>query len=213
MIAVSYITLAIATGRTAKRAMEFLERAGIDFPDYHNKSRKLVIYDTSNKIRLIFAKTADLCTYVEKGAADVGIIGKDTIMEETPDVYELLDFGFGKCQIAVAGFPEKDLLNQANLTVASKYPRIAEAFFKQKNKRIETIKLNGSIELAPLIGLSDIIVDIVETGTTLKENGLVVLDEIADVSARLIVNKASYATKTDDIQSFIERLTEVLEEA
>lgn len=213
MIAVSYITLAIATGRTAKRAMEFLERAGIDFPDYHNKSRKLVIYDTTNKIRLIFAKTADLCTYVEKGAADVGIIGKDTIMEETPDVYELLDFGFGKCQIAVAGFPEKDLLNQANLTVASKYPRIAEAFFKQKNKRIETIKLNGSIELAPLIGLSDIIVDIVETGTTLKENGLVVLDEIADVSARLIVNKASYATKTDDIQSFIERLTEVLEEA
>ena|SRR5690625_646480 len=201
-----YLTLAIATGRTSKRAMKFLEDAGIEFPDFHNKSRKLVIYDTTNKIKLIFAKTADLSTYVEKGAADVGIVGKDTIMEEQPDVYELLDFEFGKCKLIVAGFPDQELNNGKKLTIATKYPAVTEAFFEEQGKRVETIKLNGSIELAPLIGLSDIIVDIVETGTTLKQNGLVVLDEIADVSARLIVNKASYARKTEQIQSFINQL-------
>lgn len=206
-----HLTLAIATGRTAKRAMKFLEEAGIEFPDFHNNSRKLVIYDTTKKIKLIFAKTADLSTYVEKGAADVGIVGKDTIMEEQPDVYELLDFGFGKCKLIVAGFPEQEMNNGKKLVIASKYPKITEAFFEEKGKRVETIKLNGSIELAPLIGLSDIIVDIVETGTTLKQNGLVVLDEIADVSARLIVNKASYARKTDQIQSFINQLKSALE--
>ena len=206
-----YLTLAIATGRTSKRAMEFMERAGIEFPDYHNKSRKLVIYDTTKTIKLIFAKTADLATYVEKGAADVGIVGKDTIMEEKPDVYELLDFGFGKCKLIVAGFPNTALNNGKVLTVATKYPLITEAFFQEKGKRVETIKLNGSIELAPLIGLSDVIVDIVETGTTLNQNGLVVLDEIVDVSARLIVNKASYATKTNQIQAFINELKAVLE--
>lgn len=203
--------MAIATGRTSKRAMKFLEQAKIDFPDYYNNSRKLVIYDTTNKIKLIFAKTADLCTYIEKGAADIGIVGKDTIMEEQPDVYELLDLGFGKCKLIVAGFPEQDLNNGKLLTIASKYPAVAEAFYKEKGKRVETIKLNGSVELAPLIGLSDIIVDIVETGTTLKQNGLVILDEIADISARLIVNKASYATKTQQIQHFIDNLKLVLE--
>lgn len=200
------LTLAIATGRTSKRAMKFLENAGIEFPDFHNNSRKLVIYDTTKKIKLIFAKTADLSTYVEKGAADVGIVGKDTIMEEQPDVYELLDFEFGKCKLIVAGFPDQELNNGKKLTIATKYPAVTEAFFEEQGKRVETIKLNGSIELAPLIGLSDIIVDIVETGTTLKQNGLVVLDEIADVSARLIVNKASYARKTEQIQSFINQL-------
>ncbi len=205
------ITLAIATGRTAKRAMVFLEKAGIDFPDYHNNSRKLVIYDTTKKIKLIFAKTADLCTYIEKGAADVGIVGKDTIMEEQPDVYELLDLGFGKCKLVVAGFPNQQLNNGQLITIASKYPAVAESFFAEKGKRVEAIKLNGSVELAPLIGLSDIIVDIVETGTTLKENGLIVLEEIADISARLIVNKASYATKTKHIQEFIDQLKSELE--
>lgn len=206
-----YLTLAIATGRTSKRAMKFLEEAGIEFPDFYNNSRKLVIYDTTKKIKLIFAKTADLSTYVEKGAADVGIVGKDTIMEEKPDVYELLDFGFGKCKLIVAGFPEQEMNNGKKLIIATKYPEITEAFFEEKGKRVETIKLNGSIELAPLIGLSDVIVDIVETGTTLKQNGLVVLDEIADVSARLIVNKASYARKTDQIQTFISQLKSALE--
>lgn len=205
------ITLAIATGRIADRAMDFLERAGIVFPDYHNNSRKLVMYDEGKMIKLIFAKTADLATYVEKGAADVGIVGKDTIIEEQPDVYELLDFGFGKCQLAVAGFPETELYNGRALTVASKYPTIAQTFFNEKGVQVEAIKLNGSVELAPLIGLSDVIVDIVETGTTLKQNGLIVLDSIADVSSRLIVNKASFATKTEKIQQFVDQLKTVLE--
>lgn len=189
--------------------MEFLEKSGIEFPDF--QSRKLVIYDKTNKIKLIFAKTADLSTYVEKGAADVGIVGKDTIMEEKPDVYELLDFEFGKCKLIVAGFPDQEMPHGKKLTIATKYPEITEAFFAEQDKRVETIKLNGSIELAPLIGLSDLIVDIVETGTTLKQNGLVILDEIADVSARLIVNKASYARKTEQIQDFIHTLKSALE--
>lgn len=209
----SYLTLAIATGRTADRAMSFLEKAGIDFPDFHNKSRKLVIYDKTETIKLIFAKTADLSTYVEKGAADVGIVGKDTIMEEKPDVYEMLDFGFGKCKLAVAGFPNQTLRNGKALTIASKYPAVTEAYFADQGQKVETIKLNGSVELAPLIGLSDVIVDIVETGTTLKQNGLDVLEDVATVSARLIVNKASYATKTEQIQSFIEKLKVGLEES
>lgn len=206
-----YLTLAIATGRTAKRAMTFLADAGIEFPDYHNNKRKLVIFDTTRKIKLIFAKTADLTTYVEKGAADVGIVGKDTIMEEQPDVYELLDFGFGKCTLAVAGFPEDTVKKEEKQIIATKYPNITESFFRDRGQRVETIKLNGSIELAPLIGLSDLIVDIVETGTTLKQNGLVVLEDMMDVSARLIVNKASYATKTEQVQNFINQLKTVLE--
>lgn len=208
---VSDLTLAIPTGRISDRAMDFLERAEFVFPDYHNNSRKLVIYDETGSLKLIFAKTADLTTYVEKGAADIGIIGKDPIIEDQPDVYELLDLGFGKCQMVVAGFPNTKLYDGRSLTVASKYPHIAEMFFEEKGVKIEAIKLNGSVELAPLIGLSDVIVDLVETGTTLKQNGLVVLDSIVDVSARVIVNKASFATKTEKIQQFVDRLKTVLE--
>lgn len=206
-----YITLAVATGRTAKKAIELFEKSGLYFPDYHNKSRKLVIYDRTKTVKLIFVKTADLTTYVEKGAADIGVIGKDTIMEEQPDVYELVDLNVSKCELAVAGFPEQQYETMKNLTVATKYTNLTKAFFDEKGIRVEIIKLNGSIELAPLLGLSDVIVDIVETGTTLKENGLVVLDKVADVSARLIVNKASYATKTSRIEHFIDELKAVLE--
>ena len=205
-----YITLAIATGRISKQAMALLEESGISFPDYHKKTRKLVIYDQTKTVKLIFVKTADLPTYVEKGAADIGIIGKDTIMEEQPDVYELLDLNLGKCQLVVAGFPNQKLQNGAPLIVATKYPLITKSFFDEKEIRIETIKLNGSIELAPLIGLSNVIVDIVETGTTLNENGLVILDKVVDVSSRLIVNKASFATKTLQIDQFITKLKAVL---
>lgn len=205
------ITLAIATGRTAKQAIALLEKAGILFPDYHNDSRKLVMLDAANKIKLILVKTADLPTYVEKGAADIGIIGKDVILEESPDVYELVDLNTGKCKVAVAGFPNQTLNTSATLTVATKYPAITKAFFDEQGIRSETIKLNGSIELAPLIGLSDVIVDIVETGTTLKENGLVILKEIMDISARLIVNKASFATNTEEIEQFIKQVKGILE--
>ena len=206
-----YLTLAIATGRTSKKAMELLEESGVSFPDYHKKTRKLVIYDETKTVKLIFVKTADLTTYVEKGAADIGIVGKDTIMEEQTDVYELLDLNLGKCQLAVAGFPKQRMQSEAPLIVATKYPLITKSFFDEKGIRIETIKLNGSIELAPLIGLSDVIVDIVETGKTLNENGLVLLDKVIDISARLIVNEASFATKMEQIGKFITNLKAELE--
>lgn len=206
-----YLTVAMAKGRTADRAMKFLEKSDVLFSDFTDDSRKLVIYDDEQTIKLIFVKAVDVPTYVEKGAADIGIVGKDVIMEDPRDVYELLDLGIGKCKLAVAGFPEKEINNVPFLTVASKYPQAAKEYFDKKGIRTEVIKLNGSIELAPLIGMADVIVDIVETGTTLRENGLVVLEEIADISARLIVNKASYATKTDRIQQFIRDMKEGLE--
>lgn len=206
-----YLTLALPTGRTSKQAIELLEKSGIIFPDFKNKSRKLVMYDQSNSIKLILVKTADLITYVEKGAADIGIIGKDTIMEEQPDVYELVDLDLGKCEVVVAGFPNTVIRKDLPITVATKYPTVTKSFFDERGYRTDIIKLNGSIELAPLIGLSDVIVDIVETGTTLKENGLVVLDKIVEISTRLIVNKASFATKTREVEKFIQQLKLVLE--
>ena len=206
-----YLTVALAKGRTADQALSLIEKAGIVFSDYHEKSRKLVVLDDDQAIKLIFVKAIDVPTYVEKGAADIGIIGKDTILEDPRDVYELLDLGIGKCKLAVAGFPDTQVEKQPFLTVASKYPNTAKAYFDSKGTRTELIKLNGSIELAPLIGMADVIVDIVETGSTLKENGLVVLENITDISARLIVNKASYAMRTADIQQFIGDLKNVLE--
>ena len=207
----THLTVAMAKGRTADQALTFLDKAGVRFSEFHDGSRKLVIFDDADKVKLIFVKAVDVPIYVEKGAADIGIVGKDTIMEDPVDVYELLDLGIGKCQLAVAGFPNKEFSSSATLTVASKYPAVAKTYFEGKGIRVETIKLNGSVELAPLIGMSDVIVDIVESGATLKENGLVVLEEIADVSARLIVNKASYATKTTQIQQFISDLKVALE--
>lgn len=206
-----YLTVAMAKGRTAERAMKFLERSDVRFSEFTDESRKLVIYDDEQKIKLIFVKAVDVPVYVEKGAADVGIVGKDVMMEDPRDVYELLDLGIGKCKLAIAGFPGTPVDNVPFITVASKYPLIAKEYFDKKGIRTEVIKLNGSIELAPLIGMSDVIVDIVETGTTLKENGLIVLEEMVDISARLIVNKASYATKTETIQQFIQDMKEGLE--
>ncbi|KAA0964977.1 ATP phosphoribosyltransferase [Sporosarcina sp. ANT_H38] len=207
----THLTIAMAKGRTADKALTFFEKAGIHFSDFHDESRKLVLYDDENNVKLIFVKAVDVTTYVEKGAADIGIVGKDTIMEDPVDVYELLDLGIGKCQLVVAGFPEKQFPSSELLTVASKYPAVTKVYFDSKGIRIEIIKLNGSIELAPLIGMADVIVDIVESGKTLKENGLVVLKTIADVSTRLIVNKASYATRTNQIQKLISDLKAVLE--
>lgn len=207
------LTIALGTGRTAKQVLALLEEAGIVFPDYHNKSRKLVLLDETENIQLIFVKTADLVTYVEKGAADIGMIGKDVLMETQPDIYELVDLHIGKCKVAIAGFPNQPLQTELPLAVATKYPVIAKSYFDEKGIRTEMIKLNGSIELAPLIGLSDVIVDIVETGTTLKENGLVVLEDIVDVSTRLIVNKASFATKAEEIEEMIEKIKQALKKA
>ncbi|WOV88483.1 ATP phosphoribosyltransferase [Sporosarcina oncorhynchi] len=200
------LTVAMAKGRTATMALELLARVGIEFSSYSEASRKLVFTDDTNTVILIFVKSVDVPTYVENGAADIGIIGKDVLLEEQKEVYELLDLGISKCKLAVAGFPDKQLMESSRLTVASKYPNVAKAHFDKKGIRTEIIKLNGSIELAPLIGMSDVIVDIVESGKTLKENGLVILEDIAESSARLIVNKASFAIKTEQIQEFIAKV-------
>ena len=198
--------IAVAKGRIAEKARELLSEGGIAFPDTLYDERKLVITSLSGGFQLLFVKAADVPTYVEKGAADIGIVGKDTIMEDGKDVYELQDLGFGKCQLVVAGFSDSFPADVKSLSVATKYPAIAKNYFDQAGIRTEISRLNGSIELAPIAGLSDVIVDIVETGSTLRDNGLVVLREIAKVSTRVIVNKASYATKTAEVKMCMDLL-------
>lgn len=205
-------TLALAKGRTAKATIELFERANIHFPDFHEKSRKLIFYDLTKKIKMLFVKAIDVPTYVTTGAADIGIVGKDNILESNADVYEMLDLNIGKCQFVIASKTLDTLDDISRLTVASKYTKVAENYFSKRDISIETIKLNGSVELAPLIGMADVILDIVETGTTLKENGLKPLKLIENISTRLIVNKASFATKTTQIQAIIQQLQNVLED-
>ena len=207
------LTIALAKGRPAKDTIDLLQSAGIYFKDFHEKSRKLVFYNADQSIKLIFVKAVDVPTYVERGAADIGIVGKDNILESQAKVYELLDLDLGKCKFAVAGYADFRPDSNHKLTVATKYPNVAKRFFGQKGQSIETVKLNGSVELAPLIGLAEVIVDIVETGSTLKENGLTVLEDIEKISTRLIVNQASFATKAQEVKCFIEKLKEALESA
>ncbi|WP_199562864.1 ATP phosphoribosyltransferase [Sporosarcina sp. BI001-red] len=204
--------IAVAKGRIAEKARELLSEGGISFPDTLYDERKLVISSNDGDFQLLFVKASDVPTYVEKGAADIGIVGKDTIMEDGKDVYELQDLGFGQCQLVVAGFPDSFPEDTKSLTVATKYPAIAKAYFDKAGIRTEISRLNGSIELAPIAGLSDVIVDIVETGSTLRDNGLVVLREIAKVSTRVIVNKASYATKTGNVKKCMELLKKGVDE-
>lgn len=207
----STITLALAKGRTAEDSINLLEKTGVNFDDFSENSRKLVFYDTEGLIKLIFVKAVDVPTYVENGAADLGIVGKDNIMESRANIYEILDLKLGQCKFAVAGFRDDQLQKKHVLTVASKYPAVAKSHFQKKGVPIETIKLNGSVELAPIIGLADVIVDIVETGNTIRENGLTILEEIDSVSTRLIVNKASFTTKSESVHAFINTLQTGLE--
>lgn len=207
----SYLTLAMAKGRTAIDSLKLMAQAGIHFPDFSPKSRKLVFFSEDESIKMIYVKAIDVTTYVELGAADIGIVGKDNILEADADLYELLDLELGKCKFVAASLKTSIKSDGSPLRVASKYPKLARDFYKRKNIPIETIKLNGSVELAPLIDMADIIVDIVETGTTIKENGLTILNEITDISTRLVVNKASYATKTEAIQNFISQLKTAVE--
>lgn len=205
-------TLALAKGRTAKATIELLNRANIYFPEFHEKTRKLIFYDTTQTIKMLFVKAVDVTTYVTTGAADLGIVGKDNILESEADVYEMLDLNIGQCQFVIASKTLDSLEEVNSLTVASKYTKVAKNYFTKQNIPIETIKLNGSVELAPLIGMADVILDIVETGKTLKENGLKPLKIIDDISTRLIVNQASFATKTEAIQNIIQKLQQALEE-
>lgn len=208
----SQLTLALAKGRTAKDSLRLLEKAGITFPDFDEKSRKLVFFNNDRSIKMIYVKAVDVTTYVEQGAADIGIVGRDNILEAEADLYELLDLHLGKCRFVVASLKDIPLTKGKTIKVASKYPNVAKRYFFRKGITVETIKLNGSVELAPIINMSDCIIDIVETGSTIKENGLTILDDVEKISTRLVVNKASFATKTDDIQHFIDQLKVVLED-
>lgn len=202
-----YITFALPKGRLTRLSISLLEGAGIDCTELKGDSRKLILSDENNKIRFFLAKPSDVPVYVEYGAADIGIVGKDTLLEEGRDLYEVLDLGFAKCNMCVAG--PKELQGKMDTIsinrVATKYPEIARKYFRHKRREsVEIIKLNGSIELAPLVGLSEVIVDLVETGRTLKENGLEVLDTIADISARMVVNRVSMKMEEQRITSIIE---------
>ncbi|MGB4312207.1 MAG: ATP phosphoribosyltransferase [Natronincolaceae bacterium] len=197
------VKIAVTKGRLLKHTIELLERAGIDCRPLKEDNRKLVFLLPDYNIEIILLKAADVPTYVEHGVVDMGIAGKDVLLEQEKQLYEVVDLKFGKCRFAVAGIPSmKD--GKKHLVVATKYPNVAKRYFAQKGQSVEIIKQEGSVELAPLMGLSDVIVDIVETGKTLKENGLVVLEEIADISARLILNEVSYKTKKKEITAIID---------
>lgn len=204
------VTFALAKGRLAEKSAELLQKCGIDCANILEPTRKLVLNDRSGKYKFIFVKPSDVPTYVERGVADIGVVGKDTLMEDGADVYELADLGFAKCRLAVAGYPGFDLTDKTGLKVATKYSNIARKYFEGKGQNVEIITLHGSIELGPIVGLSDVILDIVESGKTLKENGLCVLEEICDVSARLIVNKVSLKTKAQDIKPLVKKISDVL---
>ncbi|MFH5881719.1 ATP phosphoribosyltransferase [Liberiplasma polymorphum] len=202
----NYLTIALPKGRLGDDALIRLRCVG--YADVvKTSSRKLIFIDEVKKIRYMVVKPIDVITYVEQGVADIGIIGRDNILEEQADLYELLDLGFGKCKFSIAGkIGEKLHKNDEVLKIATKYPKIAMQYFKQKEQRIEIIKLNGSVELAPLVGLSDVIVDIVETGNTLKANGLEILEDMFDVSAKLISNRVSYRFKYEAIMELCDLL-------
>lgn len=209
-----YLTIALPKGKLFSLSANLFEKVGVTAEHLSEKSRKLIISNDECKVRFIITKTSDVPTYVEYGAADIGVIGKDVLVESGQDVYELLDLGFGKCRLMMA-VPREErrsrLLDYAHTRVATKYPHIAEQFFAQQGMQMEYIKLNGSIELGPLVGLSESIVDIVETGTTLVENDLEEIAHIMDVSARLIVNRVSFKLKFDRIYRIVNDLKQVLE--
>ena len=200
-------TIALPKGRLVNKVCKLFAASQYDC-DVQADDRRLVIFGQNGSVRYLLVKPSDVAIYVERGAADVGICGKDTLLEGENDVYELMDLGFGKCRMCVAAPVDfrEDLT--APLRVATKYPGIAKAYYASKSREIDIIKLNGSIELAPILGLSDVIVDLVETGTTLKQNHLEVLETLLPISARLIANKASMKFKAEDIQ----RLTDALKQ-
>ncbi|MCT4508281.1 MAG: ATP phosphoribosyltransferase [Tepidibacter sp.] len=206
-----YITIALSKGRIGKQADNVFKKIGLgDCIDLD--SRKLIFKDDINKINYIYVKASDVVTYVEKGVTDLGIVGKDTILESDTNVYEIFDLGFGKCKFSIAGIKgEKIYIKDDILKVATKYLEIAKKYFNERQQKIEIIKLNGSVELAPLVGLSDVIVDLVETGNTLKANGLEVIEDMFNISARLISNRVSYRFKFDRIQNIIKSLNENME--
>ena len=209
-----YLTFALGKGRLASQTLELFEKIGITCEEMKDKkSRKLIFVNEELKLRFFLSKGPDVPTYVEYGAADIGIVGRDTILEEERKVHEVLDLGYGKCRMCICGPKEaEDLLKHHELIrVATKYPNIAkDYFYNVKHQTVEIIKLNGSIELAPIVGLSEVICDIVETGSTLRENGLTVLEEVCPLSARMIVNPVSMRMESERIKDLIQRLRTVI---
>lgn len=209
-----YLTFALGKGRLANKTMELLESIGITCEEIKDKNtRKLIFVNEELKLKFFLSKGPDVPTYVEYGAADIGVVGSDTIMEENRNVYEVLDLGFGKCRMCVCGpaSAAELLQHHERIRVASKYPRIArDYFYDQKHQTVDIIKLNGSVELGPIVNLTDVIVDIVETGSTLKENGLQVLEEICPLSARVIVNPVSMQMENERIKDIVTKLKEAI---
>ena len=205
-----YLTFALGKGRLANQTLELFEKIGITCEEMKDKnSRKLIFTNEELKLRFFLAKGPDVPTYVEYGAADIGVVGKDTILEEGRKVHEVLDLGYGKCKMCVCGYKDAAPLLQHHelIRVATKYPHIAkDYFYNKKHQTVEIIKLNGSIELAPIVGLSEVIVDIVETGSTLRENGLEVLEEVCPLSARMIVNPVSMRMESERIKNLLMKL-------
>lgn len=212
-----YLTFALGKGRLANKTLDLLEQIGITCEEMKDKNtRKLIFVNEELKLKFFLSKALDVPTYVEYGAADIGVVGKDTILEENRRVYEVLDLGFGKCRMCVCGpASARELLqHHERIRVASKYPIIAkDYFYNKKHQTVEIIKLNGSIELAPLVGLSEVIVDIVETGSTLRENDLEVLEEVCPLSARMIVNPVSMRMENERIKELLTKLRMILQEA
>ena len=206
------INVALPKWRLGEKAYAMLKKSGFDCPAMEDPGRKLIFENPEKGVRYFWVKPSDVAIYVERGAADLGIVGKDILLEYRPDVYELLNLGMGRCRMAVAGKKDfRDPVGQT-LKVATKFPNIARSYYSGKCRDIDIIHLNGSIELAPILGLSHVIVDIVETGTTLKENDLMVYEEIVPISARLIANVASYQFKDDVINEICQSLKEQVEE-
>lgn len=198
------IKIALAKGRLAREAFSIFQQIGVYHQPFDKETRKLIFYDQD--VEIVLVKAGDVPTYVERGATDIGIVGKDSLMQEKADVYEIMDLGFGRCKFAVAALKGFVPPKNRKLKVASKYTNVAKEYYLSKGEQIDIIKLEGSVELAPIVGLSDVIVDLVQTGTTLKENGLEVIEDICSISARFIANKVSFKTKSKQIKEMISKL-------
>ncbi len=205
------LNIALPKGRLGEKVYAMFEAAGYGCPAIHEKNRRLVFENEQNGVRYFWVKPSDVAIYVERGAADIGVAGKDILLEYAPAVYELADLKMGVCRMAVAAPADFKDDQTVTLRVATKFPHIAKAHFAAKNRQIDIIKLNGSIELAPLLSLSDVIVDIVETGITVRENGLEVKEDVVPISARLVANKSSYTFKGDEIRALAEKITAIAE--
>ena len=207
-----YLNVALPKGRLGEKVLAIFEAAGFPCPAIHEAGRKLIFENEEAKVRYFWVKPSDVAIYVERGAADIGVAGKDILLEYEPDIYELLDLKIGKCKMAVAAKKEFRDNPGRTLRVATKFSHIAADYYLSKGRDIDIIHLNGSIELAPILGLSDVIVDIVETGTTLRENDLTVVEDVVPISARLIANKASYKFKNTVIDNIVRCTAQLLEE-